>query len=535
MSFSFASMLDQSLEIVWESTDGVGATKSLIFNLATSGKLVSQKTDEKHPKDLLDSIIEKELTHKSISGWLNLNLNSCAEIYNGNSTSASEKVAMERNQDGLNYIATKNVGYGFEPIEYNTGLRIGTKSKEFKTAPKNSILICLEGGSAGKKMGLVEKEIAFGNKLFAVVSKKWIDPDYLLMYFLSSKFQSDFQSQMSGIIGGMSKAKFSNIQIPIPPLAEQKRIIAAAKSLIVDCDDLGEKGRVETLLAELLRKSALDAVTKAQETEEMLSAWERIQNNWGVFTDTSEALKEVRTLILDLAVRGLIAPHDFSGVSAKELVLESIRLAKKKRGKRAIDIDDNFFEIPKHWVWSTIEELCETQTGTTPKIQELDNLKQLIHYVTAADMVKLKAVSNQLIPLSAAKRSGRIAPKNSVLFVGIGATIGKCCSISSPATFNQQIHAATPRNIDAEYLCLVVASGYFQKICRERTRATAIPILNKSRWETINIPVPPLNEQKNIAKTVSGLFDLCDELENLLKIKSSIADKFSRSVVSATA
>jgi type I restriction enzyme S subunit len=442
---------------------------------------------------------------------------------------------MERNQEGLNYIATKDVGYGFHPIEYNTGLRIGTKSNEFKIAPKKSILICLEGGSAGKKMGIVEKEIAFGNKLFAVVCKRWIDPEYLLMYFLSSKFQSDFQNQMSGIIGGISKAKFLNLQVPIPPLAEQKRIVIAAKQLIALCDGLEDRIKGEILLGEFLRKSAFDAVTKAQSSEDLLGAWDRIQKNWEVFAGTPQALQEIRALILDLVVRGLIAPHNYSGVPAEDLVSESIRLANKKKNRQAREIQGKPFEIPKHWVWSTIEELCETQTGTTPKIQDFDDLQETIHYVTAADMVKLKALKSRSVPLSAAKRGGRIAPKDSVLFVGIGATIGKCCSISSPATFNQQIHAATPRNINAEYLCLVVASRYFQKICHERTKATAIPILNKSSWESINIPVPPLNEQKSIVETVSDLFALCDELESCLIIKSSMADKFSRSVVSASA
>jgi type I restriction enzyme S subunit len=210
-------------------------------------------------------------------------------------------------------------------------------------------------------------------------------------------------------------------------------------------------------------------------------------------------------------------------------------MANKKKIQHDRDNQEIPFEIPNHWEWSTIEDLCETQTGATPKILHSDNLQTLIHYVTAGDMVKLKAIKNRSVPISAAKRGGRIAPKDSVLFVGIGATIGKCCLISSPATFNQQIHAATPRNINAEYLCLILASGYFQKICKERTNATAIPILNKSKWETISVPVPPLNEQKKIAEKVSELFELCDELEGILTFKSSIAEKFSRSVFSASA
>ena len=177
--------------------------------------------------------------------------------------------------------------------------------------------------------------------------------------------------------------------------------------------------------------------------------------------------------------------------------------------------------------------MCDTQTGTTPKILNSDNDREKIQYVTAADMVKQRALENNFIPLDSARRSGRIASKDSVLFVGIGATIGKSCLIESSATFNQQIHAATPRNMSAKYLNMVLASGYFQKICRESTNATAIPILNKSKWERIGVPIPPLSEQIRIVKKVNELFDLCDQLESELKSRSEAAEKFARSVVNA--
>lgn len=333
----------------------------------------------------------------------------------------------------------------------------------------------------------------------------------------------------------LSTKQIEAAPIPLPCLNEQNSIISCITKLKKDLDKLQEKQNFVWDLNSAARKSAIDAISTAQTASQLQNAWETVQDNWEVIAGTTEAIDAVRTLILDLAVRGQIAPHDYSGLSAAELVSESIRMANKKKCKESRVNQETPFQIPKHWEWSTIEDLCKTQTGTTPKIQNSDDLQDLIHYVTAADMVKLKAIRNRSVPMTAAKRGGRIAPEDSVLFVGIGATIGKSCLISSPATFNQQIHAATPRNINAQYLSLVLASGYFQKICKKRTNATAIPILNKSKWETIKIPVPPLNEQRKIAETVSDLFELCDELEALLTIKSSMADKFSSSVVSASA
>ena len=390
------------------------------------------------------------------------------------------------------------------------------------------------------KVSLVTRDdirCTLGGFIAAIRCSKTILPEFLMILLRvpATKEKIIDSSTQTTNIANISLGRLRPLEINLPTIQEQLNIVNKVSQLFNRCDQLETSLSDVQTLSKSTRRSVVDGVSTAQTPQELQIAWERIQNNWEVITGTTEAVDAVRTLILDLAVRGQIAPHDLSGLPAEELIKESIQMANRKRSRQSRDNQGAPFEIPKHWVWSTIEDLCETQTGTTPKIQDSDNLQELIHYVTAADMVKLKAVKNRSVPMSAAKRGGRIAPKDSVLFVGIGATIGKCCLISSPATFNQQIHAATPRNINAQYLCLVLASGYFQKICKERTNATAIPILNKSKWETINIPVPPLNEQKKIAETVSKLFNLCDELESLLTIKSSIAEKFSRSVVSASA
>jgi len=254
-------------------------------------------------------------------------------------------------------------------------------------------------------------------------------------------------------------------------------------------------------------------------------------DNFEVLSEAPGGIDRLRELILQLAINGKLVLHDHSDYSAENLVEESTAHLKKKIVTFEGCSKPSSFEIPQHWAWSTVEGMCNTQTGATPKILDSDSWRTKIQYVTAADMFKLRAIENNFVPLSSAERSGRIAPKDSVLFVGIGATIGKSCLIESPATFNQQIHAATPRKMRADYLNLVMASGYFQKICRERTSTTAIPILNKSKWETIGIPIPPLNEQIKIVGKASELMALCDQLEVELKVRSEVAEKFARSVV----
>ncbi|MBD1220017.1 restriction endonuclease subunit S [Acinetobacter seifertii] len=77
-------------------------------------------------------------------------------------------------------------------------------------------MICAEGGSAGKKCGITEQDICFGNKLFANEPLGGIPSKFILYLYLSPIFRRLFSESMTGIIGGVSIAKFLELPIPIP-------------------------------------------------------------------------------------------------------------------------------------------------------------------------------------------------------------------------------------------------------------------------------------------------------------------------------
>lgn len=96
----------------------------------------------------------------------------------------------------------------------------------FRLAPPNTTLICSEGGSAGRKVGYIENEVHFGNKLFAVTAGPRLDSKFLHYFHLTDNFTSQFRKRLTGLIGGVSLKNFQSIEVPIPPLEEQKRIVA---------------------------------------------------------------------------------------------------------------------------------------------------------------------------------------------------------------------------------------------------------------------------------------------------------------------
>lgn len=148
-------------------------------------------------------------------------------IFSGNSINEKEKKSyMDLSKKGLFYVATKDISTDSE-IEYENGILIPDEClSKFKIAHKDSVLICAEGGSAGKKLAYnSEYDICFVNKLFAFESKNSIFPKFVFYYYQSSDFSKHFKNRLAGLIGGVSLQKFKEIQCPVPPLEEQKRIV----------------------------------------------------------------------------------------------------------------------------------------------------------------------------------------------------------------------------------------------------------------------------------------------------------------------
>lgn len=166
--------------------------------------------------------------------WLMCKFDDICDIFTGNSINEKEKIEKYTDiLDGYNYIGTKDVGFD-QCIDYENGIKIPVADLKFKIAPKGSVLLCIEGGSAGRKIGLTDQDVCFGNKLCAFVSK--IDNRYIFYFLQTSDFRNIFSYNKNGLIGGVSVNKLKDIEIPLPPLAEQERIVAKIEELFAGID-----------------------------------------------------------------------------------------------------------------------------------------------------------------------------------------------------------------------------------------------------------------------------------------------------------
>ncbi len=173
--------------------------------------------------------IDDEIPFDIPESWIWTRLSCVADIYTGNSIGETEKKLKFTNVIGRYYIGTKDVG--FDNKVFN-GVAIPKKFEHnFRIAPNNSILMCIEGGSAGRKIAILNQDVCFGNKLccfspFIEIGK------YIYYYLQSPSFIDMFNDKKTGIIGGVSIAKVKEILIPLPPVEETKRIVSKIDELV---------------------------------------------------------------------------------------------------------------------------------------------------------------------------------------------------------------------------------------------------------------------------------------------------------------
>lgn len=205
-----------------------------------------------------------EWPYKLPENWCWTKANAVAQIYTGNSI--NEKIKADKyagQQEGLLFIATKDIGFD-NAINYETNIRI-PDYPNFKVAPANTALLCIEGGSAGRKVGFVNQEVCFGNKLCAFAAEK-VNSKYIYYILQSQYFIQQFNNRKHGLISGVSVNDLAEISFPLSPLSEQQRIVDRIESLFSKLDKAKEKAQAvvdsfETRKAAILHKAFTGELT----------------------------------------------------------------------------------------------------------------------------------------------------------------------------------------------------------------------------------------------------------------------------------
>lgn len=174
------------------------------------------------------------------NNWNTTKIKMLADMYTGNSISDDMKENYAVNENAIPYISTKDLDLSSKSINYDNGLFIPKGEKGFRLAEKDSILLCIEGGSAGKKIAFTDRDVNFVNKLCCVKSKKY-NNKFIYYYLNSSAFIEQFNINLSGLIGGVSINLLKQIIAVVPCMEEQQQIVNYLDKKVYEIDDIISK------------------------------------------------------------------------------------------------------------------------------------------------------------------------------------------------------------------------------------------------------------------------------------------------------
>ena len=473
--------------------------KNSLLQLAIQGKLVEQRPEEGTSEELyrqiqaekqrlikegkikkekpLPDIAEDEVPFEIPESWKWVRLG------------ASFFVEMGQSPDG------KSISIQSQGIEFHQG-KVYFGKKELLTSPqnttaptkyadKNSVLLCVRAPVG--KVNITRRKICIGRGLCAISSLCKISAEFI--YFWLASMESAFLKKATGttfvaITGEIVKSQ----PFPLPPLAEQKRIVA----------------KIEELLP------LIDRYEKA---------WSRLEE----FNRRFPA--DMQKSLLQMAIQGKLVeqrPEEGTGEELyRQIQAEKQRLIKEgkiKKEKPLPDIaeDEVPFEIPESWKWVRWGELSDSiQYGYNAAAQSNGRIKMvrisdIQDNAVLWDRVPYCDISENEIPTYRLQN-------NDILFARTGGTVGKSFLVNEvpeEAIYaGYLIRTRYSSKLEPKYMKLFMESQLYWDQLKSGTVATAQPNCNGKTLSKMILPLPPLVEQKRIVAKLEELLPLCERLK----------------------
>ncbi len=548
-----------------DAPNGIQKLRELILQLAVQGRLVEQDENDE-PVDVLlkkSKTAQKELVDSGV-------------VKKGKAYPVISKDEIPYViPDSWRWVRINEIGHNWGqkvPDNDFTYIDVSAINKEAGIIHEPNILTAKEAPSRARKIvkygtviystvrpyllniAVIEKEFdpkPIASTAFAIIHPFCgINARYIYSYLRSPAFIQYVESVQTGIAyPAINDKQFFSGLFPLPPLAEQHRIVAKVDELMALCDQLDAERNAREETHQRLICAVHHPLTGAGDTATTQKAWHRIRDNFANLYTTLESVQALRQTILQLAVQGKLVPQDSNDEPVAKLItrideqqLEHISAGKTKRYKYPTENPDELglFSIPGSWVWKYLAELLifGPRNGYSPKSVE---------YPTNVKSLTLTAITRGFFDRSQYKyldievesdsylwlRQGDILMQraNSLNYVGVSAIFD---GDEEEYIYPDLIMKMRPSSeISEKYLILVLSSSYARDFMRERTTGTSgnMPKINQQTVNSIPIPLPPLAEQNRIATKVDELMALCDQLETHIRDKNDIATNYTEAVV----
>lgn len=469
--------------------------KSSILQLAIQGKLVEQRSEEGTANDLLDSLPKLKKTAEPFDdenipfeipeSWTWVHLNQIAESSLGKTLDKAKNTGTPQP-----YLCSINVYWDGVSLEKVKEALFEESELSKYLLQKGDLLIC-EGGDVGRCAIWDRDEVMYyQNALHRVRFYGEIVPSFYLYVLHLYKGIGIINEYCKGVtIKHLVQNALYAMPLPLPPVAEQKRIVA----------------KIEELLPYLDRYE---------------KAWNRLEE----FNRRFPA--DMQKSILQMAIQGKLVeqrPEEGTGeelyrqIQAEKQALIKAGKIKKEKPLPEIAEDEVPFEIPEGWKWVRLGEIIfgvADGPHFSPKYQE-----------RGIPFISTRNISSGRLDLSTAKYISRelheelckrCKPKKGDVLYTKGGTTGIAAVNDSDVEFNVWVHVAVlslDQHVYPYYLAMALNSPHCYELSQEYTHGTSNRDLGLTRMVRITLPLPPIAEQKRIVARLEEILPLCERLK----------------------
>ena len=336
-----------------------------------------------------------------------------------------------------------------------------------------TLLLTNSGATLGvPKISKIAATINDGIAAFLDLDKRLL---VYLYWFLESQTQNIRNINQGAAQPNLNTDIIKDFLIPIPPLSEQKRIV--------------------------------------QKIEESFILIDQIEKNK---FSLSQFIKQSKSKVLDLAIRGKLVPQDPKDEPASVL-LEKIGNEQKTK-KPTADISHYPFEVPEGWVWCRLKNIAQHNTGKT--LDKNRNTGTLQEYITTSNLYwgYFDFTELRKMPIEDSEL-GRCTATIGDLLICEGGDAGRSAVWKSEQSicFQNHIHRVRPfANISTDFLYYFMQYIYLNGEIKQYLKGVGIQSLSGNALSSISIPLPPLPEQHRIVQKIETIFQTLDKIQNNL-------------------
>ncbi len=468
--------------------------KSSILQLAIQGRLVEQRPEEGTANDLLDSLPKLKKTAEPFDdenipfeipeSWTWVHLNQIAESSLGKTMDKAKNTGTPQP-----YLCSINVYWDGVSLEKVKEALFEESELSKYLLQKGDLLIC-EGGDVGRCAIWDRDEVMYyQNALHRVRFYGEIVPSFYLYVLHLYKGIGIINEYCKGVtIKHLVQNALYAMPLPLPPVAEQKRIVAKIEELLPYIDHY-EK------------------------------AWNRLED----FNRRFPA--DMQKSILQMAIQGKLVeqrPEEGTGEELyQQIQAEKKRLIqegkiKKEKPLPEIAEDEVPFEIPEGWKWVRLSQIISVLGDGihgTPAFDEIGDYYFVNGNNLAKGYIVFKADTKK-VSFNEYEKHKKPLDMNTIL-ISINGTIGNYAFYAGEPIIlgKSACYFSVLAGVNKEYICHLINTKFFMDYAVKEATQTTIKNVSLKVMRMLPVPLPPLAEQKRIVARLEEILPLCERLK----------------------